>query len=99
MDSTTDTMPGFFARLKQHHIYRVVVVYAVVAGFLIQLGSRVLPAFGWGYVFPAVIIVLLAGFPVALVLAWMLIQPQDPAKYSRWQQLRWKLGAALSLAV
>jgi len=99
MDSTTDTTPGFFARLKQHHIYRVVVVYAVVAGFLIQLGSRVLPAFGWGYVFPTVIIVLLAGFPVALVLAWMLIQPQDPAKYSRWQQLRWKLGAALSLAV
>jgi TolB-like protein len=91
--------PGFFERLKQHHIYRVVVVYAVVAGFLIQLGSRVLPAFGWGNAFPAFIIVLLAGFPVALTLAWMLIKPKDPAKYSTWQKLHWKLGAVLSLVV
>ena len=99
MESGNPTQLAFFARLKQHHLYGVTVAYAVIAGFLIQLASRVLPALGLEPVLPAVIIVLLAGFPVALVLAWMLIKPKDPAKYSAWQKLHWKLGAALSLAV
>ena len=50
---SNNTQPGFFARLKQHHLYGVVVVYVIVAGFLVQLLSRVLPAFGWGGAFPA----------------------------------------------
>lgn len=78
---TDKNQPSFFARLKQHHLYSVVVVYAVVAGFLIQLLSRVLPAFDWSGAFPATIIILAAGFPVTVVLAWMLIKPKDPAKY------------------
>jgi len=41
------------------------IVYALVAGFLVQFASRALPAFGWGGAFPAVIITLIAGFPVA----------------------------------
>ena len=86
-------------RLKQHHLYGAAVAYAVVAGFLIQLLSRVLPAFGWSRVFPATIIILAAGFPVTVVLAWMLIKPKDPAKYSAWQKIHWKLGATLSVAV
>jgi adenylate cyclase len=93
------TQLAFFARLKQHHLYGVTVAYAVIAGFLIQLASRVLPALGLEAVLPAAIIVLLAGFPVVLVLAWMLIKPKDPVKYSAWQKLHWKLGAALSVAV
>ncbi len=99
MDSGNHTQLTFFARLKQHHLYGVTVAYAVIAGFLIQLASRVLPALGLEPVLPAGIIVLLAGFPVALVLAWMLIKPKNPAKYSAWQKLHWKLGAALSVAV
>ena len=99
MADSSDNQPGFFARLKQHHLYGVVVVYAVVAGFLIQLASRVLPAFGWGAIFPAVIIVLAAGFPVTVALAWTLAKPKDPAKYSRWQRLHWKLNASVSVVV
>ena len=99
MADSTDTQASFFARLKQHHLYSVVVVYAVVAGFLIQLASRVLPAFGWSRAFPAVIIILLVGFPVAVVLAWMLVKPKNPDKYTRWQKAHWKFGASLSVIV
>lgn len=92
--------PGFFARLKQHQIYRVVVVYAVAAWILIQACNVVFPDFGLarGEV-RVVIVVLLCGFPLTLVIAWMFIRPRDPTKYSHWQKLRWKLGAILSAAV
>ena len=99
MADSSDSQPGFFARLKQHHLYGVVVVYAVIAGFLVQLTSRALPAFGWGGAFPAVIIILLAGFPVAVALAWTLIKPKEPTKYTRWQKVHWKFGAILSVSV
>ncbi|MGH8280035.1 MAG: tetratricopeptide repeat protein, partial [Gammaproteobacteria bacterium] len=84
---------------KQHHLYGVVVAYAVVVGFLIQLVSRAFPYFGWAAAVPAVIIVLLLGFPVVVVLAWTFIKPRDPAKYNIWQRRRWKLGATLSAVV
>src|SRR5574337_526215 len=98
MDANSNT-PAFLARLKQHRLYQVTLGYAIVAGFLIQVISRALPYFGWDAAVPAVIIVLLAGFPVALALAWMLIEPQDPARYTGWQKLRWKLGATITAAV
>ncbi|MDE2023996.1 MAG: hypothetical protein KGL00_01770 [Gammaproteobacteria bacterium] len=91
--------PAFFTRLKQHRLYQVTLGYAIVAGFFIQIGGRALPYFGWGAAVPAVIIVLLAGFPVALALAWMLIEPQDPALYTDWQKLHWKLGATITATV
>lgn len=96
----TDEPVGFMARLKQHHIYRVVMVYAITAWILIQAGNAVFPDFG----LPrsdvrAVIVVLLLLFPVVLVASWMLIKPKDPTKFSRWQKLRWKLGSVLSLVV
>ncbi|MDE2461908.1 MAG: hypothetical protein KGL98_11810 [Gammaproteobacteria bacterium] len=99
MAESTDDPPGFFARLKQHHLYTVVVVYAVVAGFVVQFASRALPAFGWGGMFPAIIIILIVGFPVTVVLAWTFIRPKDPNKYSHWQKLHWKLNASVSVIV
>jgi hypothetical protein len=50
-----DESLNFLARLKQHHLYGVVVAYAVVVGFLIQLVSRAFPYFGWSGAVPAVI--------------------------------------------
>ena len=94
------TPPGFFTRLKQHHIYRVVTVYAVAAWVLIQLSNSVFPDFGVAKsAVRMLIMALLLGFPVVLVMAWMLIKPKDAAKLSRWQKQRWKLGAILSLVV
>ncbi|MGB9429488.1 MAG: hypothetical protein WCC11_06365 [Gammaproteobacteria bacterium] len=92
-------MSDFLHRLKQHHLYGVVVAYAVAVGFLIQLVSRAFPYFGWAGAVPAVIIVLLLGFPVVVVLAWLLIKPKDPAKSNSWQRRHWKLGAAVTVVV
>ena len=94
-----DESSSFLARLKQHHLYGVVVAYAVVVGFLIQLVSRAFPYFGWASAVPAVIIVLLLGFPVVVVLAWLFIKPKDPAKSDTWQRRHWKLGAAVTITV
>ena len=92
--------PGFFARLKQHLLYRVVVVYAVACWVLLQLGISLLPDFGLPKSdIHILILALLLGFPVVLVLAWMLIKPRDPAQYTRWQRLHWKLGSVLALVV
>ena len=100
MTDAENTSQGFFARLKQHHIYRVVVVYAVACWVLLQLSNSLFPDFGLpGYDVRYLIVALLLGFPVVLVLAWMLIKPRDPAKYTRWQKLRWKLGSVLAFAV
>ena len=100
METTQNTPSGFFARLKQHHIYRVVVVYAVACWILLQLANSLFPDFGLpGYDVRYLIVALLLGFPVVLVLAWMLIKPKDPAKYTRWQKLRWKLGSVLAFVV
>ncbi|MGH8283116.1 MAG: tetratricopeptide repeat protein [Gammaproteobacteria bacterium] len=95
----TDEPLSFLTRLKQHHLYGVVVAYAVVVGFLIQLVSRAFPYFGWAGAVPAVIIVLLLGFPVVVVLAWLFIKPKDPAQSSTWQRRHWKLSAAVTVVV
>ena len=90
---------SFLARLKQHHLYGVVVAYAVVVGFLIQLVSRAFPYFGWAGAVPAVIVVLLLGFPVVVVLAWLLIEPKGPARPDAWQRRHWKLSAVFTAVV
>ena len=87
MDSTENSnRPGFFARLKQHHIYRVAVGYGTAIAVLIQVVARAFPYFGWSAAVPAVIIILIAGFPVAIVLAWLLVKPTDPAAQTQWQR-------------
>jgi len=93
-----DESLSFMARLKQHHIYRVVAGYAVCAWIVMQAATRVFPYFGWSVAVPILIIALILGFPVVLVLAWVFIKPKDPAK-AGWQQRHWKWGAALSALV
>ena len=99
MGSTTDTTPGLFARLKQHHIYRVAVGYGTLIAVLIQVVARAFPYFGWSAAVPAAIIVLIAGFPVVLVLAWLLVKPTDITNQTLWQRRHWKLGAVVTSIV
>lgn len=100
MATIEQNQQGFLARLKQHHLYRVVVVYAIFAWVLIQLSSSVFTDFGLSQsAVRVLIVILLLGFPVVVLLAWMLIKPRDPEKYNHWQRLRWKLGAVLSAAM
>ena len=64
-------MSGFFEELQRRKVYRVAAAYVIAAGFIIQIGSAVIPAWelpNWTLRF--VIVLLLIGFPVALILAW-----------------------------
>src|SRR6476646_5127269 len=71
-------MAGFFEEIKRRKVYRVAAGYVVVAGGLIQLASAVFPAWELpSWALRLVIILLLIGFPIALILAWALeVTPQ-----------------------
>jgi TolB-like protein/Flp pilus assembly protein TadD len=63
--------PSFFAELKRRNVYKVAIAYAVVAWLLIQIATQVFPFFeipNWAV--RLVVLVLVIGFPVALLLAW-----------------------------
>ena len=62
---------NFLAELKRRHVYRVAIAYAVVAWLLTQVATQVLPFFeipNWAV--RLVVLLLVIGFPAALVLAW-----------------------------
>src|SRR3989475_1308573 len=62
---------AFFAELKRRNVYKVAVAYAVVAWLLIQAASIFFPAFDAPpWVMKIFIIVIIFGFPVALILSW-----------------------------
>lgn len=66
-----DIMSGFFEELQRRKVYRVAGAYVVAAGFLIQIASAAFPAWelpNWSL--RLVIVLLLIGFPIALILAW-----------------------------
>ena len=71
-------MSGFFEELKRRKVYRVAIAYIVAAWALAQGLAQVLPLFEISNsVIRVVIVLLLIGFPVALVLAWVFdITPQ-----------------------
>jgi TolB-like protein len=64
--------PGkFFAELKRRNVYKVSVAYAVVSWLLIQIATQVFPFFEIpNWVVRLVVVVIILGFPVALVSAW-----------------------------
>jgi len=66
------SMSGFFEELRRRKVYRVAIAYVVVSWALAQGLAQVLPVFDISNsVIRVVIALLLIGFPVALVLAWV----------------------------
>src|SRR5213592_2436648 len=64
-------MSGFLEEVKRRKVYRVAVAYVIAAGGIIQLASAALPAWELpNWALRLVILLLLLGFPIALVLAW-----------------------------
>ena len=62
---------NFFSELKRRNVYKVAVAYLVVAWLIIQAASIFLPAFNapqWAV--QVVILILIVGFPIALVFSW-----------------------------
>jgi tetratricopeptide (TPR) repeat protein len=102
--------PGnFFAELKRRNVYKVAVAYAVAAWLLIQAASIFLPAFNapqWAM--QVVILILLIGFPIALVFSWAFeITPEgiklesevDPGQSIQRRTGRWLVALTVILAI
>jgi len=61
----------FLAELKRRNVYKVAIAYCIVAWLLIQVSTQVFPFFeipNWAV--RLVVLLLIIGFPVALILAW-----------------------------
>src|SRR5438067_4813425 len=64
-------MSNFFEELQRRKVYRVAAAYIIAAGFIIQIGSAVFPAWELpNWTLRLVVVVLLIGFPIALILSW-----------------------------
>src|SRR5499427_10242548 len=64
-------MSGFFQELQRRKVYRVAAAYIIAAGFIVQIGSAVFPAWELpNWTLRLVVVLLLMGFPIALILAW-----------------------------
>ena len=62
---------SFFAELKRRNVYKVAIAYGVVAWLLIQVATQVFPFFEIpNWVVRLVVLVIIIGFPVALIIAW-----------------------------
>src|SRR5438128_9233353 len=62
---------NFFAELKRRDVYKVAIAYGVVAWLLMQIASQIFPFFeipNWAV--RLVVLLLVIGFPVAMILAW-----------------------------
>ena len=64
-------MRAFLAELKRRNVYKVAVAYAAIAWLLIQVTTQTFPFFeipNWAV--RLVVLLLVIGFPIALVIAW-----------------------------
>jgi TolB-like protein len=61
----------FFGELKRRNVYKVAVAYAIVGWLLVQIATQVFPFFeipNWAV--RLIVLVIVVGFPIALVIAW-----------------------------
>src|SRR4026208_895854 len=61
----------FFAELKRRNVYKVAIAYAVIAWLVMQIATQVFPFLeipNWAI--RLVIMLIVIGFPIALVIAW-----------------------------
>src|SRR5215470_16522828 len=98
-------MSGFFEEVQRRKVYRVAAAYIIAAGFIIQIGSAVFPAWDLPtWAFRLVVVLLLMGFPIALILAWAYdITPQGiratPAPTTSRPRLRRNLIMLITIGV
>ena len=69
---------SLFEELKRRKVFRVAATYAVVAWILMQIGEVTFPALNIPeWVMSTLVVVLLAGFPIAVIFAWIFDKTPD----------------------
>jgi len=62
---------SLFVELKRRNVFRVAIAYIITAWLVLQVADIVLNNIGAaGWVFPAILLILVLGFPLAILLAW-----------------------------
>ncbi len=75
---------SFYAELRRRNVLRVAAAYALVAWIIIEAGSVLLPTFGASdTTFQVYVVVVLLGFLVALVFAWVFEITPDGVKLDK----------------
>jgi hypothetical protein len=86
---------NIFTELKRRNVYRAAVAYGVVAWFLTQLTTQVLPLFEIpNSAMRFVVIALVVGFPIAMLLAWLYELTPEGAPMSCREIIAEKLSAS-----
>src|SRR6516162_8879288 len=82
---------NFFAELKRRNVYKVAAAYAVVSWLIIQVATQVFPFFeipNWAV--RLVVLLLILGFPVALILSWAFeLTPEGIKRESDLEPSKW----------
>jgi TolB-like protein len=77
-------MTSVIEELRRRNVIRVAATYAVVAWIIIEAGSVLLPTFGASEsTFQVYVVVVVAGFLVALILAWVFEITPDGVKLEK----------------
>jgi len=97
-------MSSFFTELKRRNVLRVAAAYGVVAWIIIEAGSVLLPTFGASEsAFQVYVVVVLAGFLLSLILAWVFEVTPEGVKLEknvdRSESTTLKTGRTLDLAI
>jgi adenylate cyclase len=104
---------NFFGELKRRNVYKVAVAYAIVGWLLVQIATQVFPFFEIpNWTVRLVVLLIVTGFPIALVIAWAFELTPDGIKHTEDVDLSSKrvsknrtwiyvtlIGAVLSLAL
>src|SRR5437660_10603886 len=104
---------AFFGELKRRNVYKVAVTYAIVGWLLVQVATQVFPFLEIpNWVVRLVIVLVAAGFPIALIIAWAFeltpggikrTEDVDPSVEGESKGRTWiyvaVIGAALSIAL
>src|SRR5438477_9027539 len=103
---------NFLGELRRRNVYRVAVAYGVVGWLIIQIASQIFPVLEIpNWCVRLVVILLLLGFPIAMILTWAYeltpegikrtedVVPTEAARRPITQKLNFTIIAVLVCAV
>ncbi len=84
---------NFFAELKRRNVYKVAIAYGAVAWLLTEVATQVFPFFEIpNWVVRLVVLVIIAGFPIAVVIAWAFELTPEGLKRTEIADAKYPLG-------
>src|SRR6266536_2042230 len=84
---------NLFAELKRRNVYKVAIAYGAVAWLLTEVATQVFPFFEIpNWIVRLVVLVIIAGFPIAVVVAWAFELTPEGLKRTEIADAKYPLG-------